>query len=87
MMIESQFKGEYINCVFYLGCELMRLIEIFTGMFALALGFQIWGKAVDKADTFLMEKLRSKTYNIIMNCIILTIFFTALLLIIFYNYL
>ena len=61
----------------------MRLIEIFTGMFALALGFQIWGRAVDKVDTFLMNKMSIKTYNIIMNCVVLSIFFTALLLIIF----
>ena len=68
---------------FHFGGELMRLIEIFTGMFALALGFQIWGRAVDKVDTFLMNRLSSKTYNIIMNCVVLSIFFTALLLIIF----
>ena len=52
-------------------------------MFALALGFQIWGRAVDKVDTFLMNKMSNKTYNIIMNCVVLSIFFTALLLIIF----
>ena len=72
-----------MNPRFYLGGELMRLIEIFTGMFALALGFQIWGRAVDKVDTFLMNKMSNKTYNIIMNCVVLSIFFTALLLIIF----
>ena len=72
-----------INPRFHLGGELMRLIEIFTGMFALALGFQIWGRAVDKVDTFLMNKMSNKTYNIIMNCVVLSIFFTALLLIIF----
>ena len=72
-----------INPRFHLGGELMRLIEIFTGMFALALDFQIWGRAVDKVDTFLMNKMSNKTYNIIMNCVVLSIFFTALLLIIF----
>ena len=69
--------------VFLYGVELMRLIEIFTGCFTLALGFQIWGRAVDKVDTFLMNKLSSKTYNIIMNLIVLITFFTFLYLIIF----